>query len=119
MRRRVHGLAGLSPYAAQQRLWAHYCSLTSAGRAAFVKEVTGSPAVTIVEVESLPEIFGRHIPADRHMLPYTQTEEAAESVHAPALMVSGWYDWGLNDLFATWDLLSRSASEAVRSRAAC
>jgi predicted acyl esterase len=113
---RVPGLACLSPYAAQQRLWAHYCSLTSAGRAELIKQVTGSSAVTIVEIESLPEIFGRHIPADRHMLPYARTEEAAESVHAPALMVSGWYDWGLNDLFATWDLLNRAASEAVRSR---
>jgi uncharacterized protein len=116
VRRRVPELAGLPPYAGQQRLWAHYCSLTSAGRAELIKEVTGSPAVTIVEIESLPEIFGRHIPADRHMLPYARTEEAAESVHAPALMVSGWYDWGLNDLFATWDLLNRAASEAVRSR---
>ncbi|HUZ55144.1 MAG TPA: CocE/NonD family hydrolase [Streptosporangiaceae bacterium] len=113
---RLPELSGLSPYAAQQRLWAHYCSLTSAGRAAFIKEVTGSPAVTIVEVESLPEIFGRHLPADRHMLPFARMEEAAEALHAPALMVSGWYDWGLNDLFATWDLLNRAAPEAVRSR---
>jgi uncharacterized protein len=116
VRERVHGLSSLSPHAAQQRLWAHYCALAGAGRAELIREVTGSPTVTIVEVESLPEIFGRQIPADRLMLPYARTEEAAESLHAPALMVSGWYDWGLNDLFATWDLLNRAAPEPLRSR---
>ena len=113
---RLPELRDIAPFAAQQRLWAHYCSLTGAGRAEFIKEVTGAPAVTIVEVESLPEIFGPLIPADRHMLPYARTEEAAESLQAPALMVSGWYDWGLNDLFATWDLLNRAAPEPLRSR---
>ena len=113
---RLPELRDIAPYAAQQRLWAHYCSLTGADRADFIKDVTGAPAITIVEVESLPEILGRQIPADRLMLPYTRMEEAAGSLHAPALMVSGWYDWGLNDLFATWDLLNRAAPEAVRSR---
>jgi uncharacterized protein len=113
---RLPELRDIAAFAAQRRLWAHYCSLTGAGRAAFIREATGAPAVTIVEVESLPEIFGAAIPADRHMLPYARMEEAAESLHAPALMVSGWYDWGLNDLFATWDLLNRAAPEALRSR---
>jgi uncharacterized protein len=113
---RMPELRDLAPFTAQRRLWEHYCSLTSGGRAEFIKELTGAPAVTIVEVESLPEIFGPLIPADRHMLPYAEAEQAAQALHAPALMVSGWYDWGLNDLFATWDLLSRAAPEALRSR---
>jgi uncharacterized protein len=114
--KRVPELPELSPYAAQQRLWAYYCSLTCAGRAELIEEITGVRNVTIVEVESLSDIFGHAISHDRHTLPHTRMEEVAESLHAPALLVSGWYDWGLNDLFATWDLLDRAAPEAVRSR---
>src|SRR5262249_42503377 len=113
---RLPELSGLPPYEAQQRLWTHYCSLTCAGRAALVNEITGARNVTIVEVESLSGSFGHTISHDRHTLPHTRMEEAAGSLHAPALMVSGWYDWGLNDLFATWDLLNRAAPEPLRSR---
>ena len=46
-------------------------------------------------------------------------EELVRSLHAPALLVSGWYDWGLNDLFATWDLLNarRARSRCARATA--
>lgn len=114
--KRLPELADLSPYAGQQRLWAYYCSLTCADRAGLVEEITGARNVTIVEVESLSGIFGHTISHDRHTLPHTRMAEVAGSLHAPALMVSGWYDWGLNDLFATWDLLNRAAPEALRSR---
>ena len=114
--KRLPELAGLSPYAAQQRLWAYYCSLSDADRVELVKEITGAPHVTIVEVESLSQIFGPTISHDRHTLPHTDMEEVARSLHAPALLVSGWYDWGLNDLFATWDLLDRAAPEPLRSQ---
>jgi predicted acyl esterase len=113
---RVPELAQLSPYAAQQRLWAYYCSLADADRVELVKELTGAPQVTIVEVESLSQIFGPTISHDRHTLPHTDMAEVVRSVHAPALLVSGWYDWGLNDLLATWDLLDRAGTEPLRSR---
>lgn len=114
--KRVPELAGLSPYAARQRLWAYYCSLTNAGRAELVKDITGARNVTIVEVESLSGTFGTAISHDRHTLPHTRMDEIVQSLHAPALMVSGWYDWGLNDLFATWDLLNQAQPEPLRSR---
>src|SRR6185437_2208398 len=114
--KRLPELAGLSPYAAQQRLWAYYCSLPNADRVELVKEITGAPHVTIVEVESLSAIFGHTISHDRHTLPHTDMEEVARTLHAPALLVSGWYDWGLNDLFATWDLLDRAGTEPLRSQ---
>ncbi len=43
-------------------------------------------------------------------------DELVKSLSAPALLVTGWYDWGLNDAFATWDLLAREAVEPTRSR---
>ena len=114
--KRVPELPGLSPFAAQHRLWAYYCSLTNADRVELIKEMTGARNVTIVEVESLSDAFGHTISHDRHTLPHTEMDEIVRSLHAPALMVSGWYDWGLNDLFATWDLLNRAAPEPLRSR---
>ena len=66
--KRVPELAGLSPFAAQQRLWAYYCSLTNAGRVELIKEMTGARNVTIVEVESLSDAFGHTISHDRHTL---------------------------------------------------
>ncbi len=113
---RLPELAGLPPVEAQQRLWAHYCSLTCAGRTELVREITGARNVTIVEVESLSEHLGPTVSHDRHTLPHTQMAELAGALHAPALLVSGWYDWGLNDLFATWELLQRAAPASVRDR---
>jgi predicted acyl esterase len=114
--KRIPELADLSPYAARQRLWAYYCSLTCADRVELVKEITESRNVTMVEVESLSDVFGQTISHDRHTLPHVRMDEVAESLHAPALLVSGWYDWGLNDLFATWDLLNDAAPAPLRSR---
>ena len=35
--------------------------------------------------------------------------------HAPALIITGWYDWGLDDTLATWNLLTHAASDSVGS----
>jgi uncharacterized protein len=113
---RVPELTGLAPDKAQQRLWAYYCSLGCAGRAELIEEITGAAHVTIVEAESLSDYFGQTISHDRHTLPHTHMDEVVRSLHAPALLVSGWYDWGLNDLLATWDLLNRAAPDPLRSR---
>ena len=32
------------------------------------------------------------------------------------MLRTGWYDWGVNDALATWELLMRSAPEPMRSR---
>ena len=57
---------------------------------------------------------------DRHTLPHTEIDEIARSLHASALLVSGWStDSGLNDLFDAWVLLNRAAPEPLPSRTAC
>jgi putative CocE/NonD family hydrolase len=43
-------------------------------------------------------------------------DELVGSLHAPVLFTTGWYDWGVNDAFATWDLIQRAGSEAFRSK---
>src|SRR5262249_14611268 len=46
------------PSQAKRWLWEQYCAMSSAQRAAFIKEALGTPSVSIAEVEALPAIFG-------------------------------------------------------------
>jgi predicted acyl esterase len=105
------------PARAQRWLWEEYCRMPCAERAAFVKQVLGANCVSIAEVEALPAIFGHRISHDAHTLPQSEPAELARSLHAPPLMITGWYDWALNDALATWMLLRREGQPAMR--AAC
>ena len=109
-------LRTLPPSQAKRWLWQHYCALPCAQRAAFVKQALGTNSVGILEVESLPAIFGHQISHDAHTLPHADASELCRSFHAPPLMITGWYDWGLNDALATWELFRREAQDPVRSR---
>jgi predicted acyl esterase len=104
------------PAEARKEIWARYCALTCARRAEFVRRAFDAESVTIVEVEALPSIFGYDVPHDAHTLPHVDKTQLCSSVRAPALMVTGWYDWGLNDALATWDMLTRHAQAEVSSR---
>lgn len=105
------------PYADGKRwLWEHYCSLSCAQRAEFIRRALDVKYVTSLDIDSLSAIFGQEISHDRHTLPRTELEELCGSFHAPAMLCTGWYDWGLNDALATWQLLMRTGTERVRSR---
>ncbi len=109
-------LRNLSDTDAQEWLWEHYCSHTCAQRAELVREIMGTRTVSILEVEALSEVFGQRISHDAHTLPHPHPEELIRAMHAPVLMRTGWYDWGLNDALATWDLLMSAAPQPMRSR---
>lgn len=109
-------LRRLSSAEAQRWLWEHYCSLTCAGRAQLVKEMLGTDSVSILEVEALSSVFGQRISHDAHTLPNSRPTELIHTMHAPVLMRTGWYDWGLNDALATWDLLMHAAPQPMRSQ---
>jgi predicted acyl esterase len=112
----VPGVRSAAPARAQKLLWEYYCSLSCAERAEFIKTVMGTESVSIVEVESLTRFFGPGISHDRHTLPHPDPEQLCKLFQAPALLVTGWYDWGLNDALATWELLARAAEEPLTSR---
>lgn len=105
-----------SPSVAQRWLWEYYCSLTCTQRAEFVREAMGTKSVSILEIEQLPAIFGHRISHDAHTLPHSDPDELCRSFHAPVMLHTGWYDWGLNDALATWQLLQRATAEPMRSR---
>lgn len=108
---------GLSTVEAQAWLWSHYCSLTGPERAEFVRRVTGSPEVTILDCENLGPVFGQGISLDRHTLPTTDFARQCADLHAIPMLRTGWYDWGVNDALATWELLREHAPEPLRSQA--
>ena len=78
--------ATMSGSAAKQWLWAHYCSLTCAERAKFVKDALNINEVTTVDVESLPAIFGHAISHDRHTLPHPNPAKLCAKLHGSVLL---------------------------------
>lgn len=116
LRARHPSLENLPPAQARRWLWENYCRLTSPQRVDFVKEALSADQVTIVEVESLPRIFGQDISHDAHTIPHRIPAEACRDIYAPALLITGWYDWGLNDALDTWEALQREGKPAVRER---
>lgn len=109
-------LKTMAPREAQAWLWRHYCGLTSKGRAELLKAATGKSQIEIEDIEASERFFGPGVAHDRHHLPAVDMATVAASLHAPALLRTAWYDWFLNDAFATWDLLQRAATEPVRSQ---
>jgi predicted acyl esterase len=102
---------------AQRWLWEHYCALSGAGRADFVRHAMGVEHVGILEVEAMSELFGTRISHDAHTIPHASPAELCRMIQAPPLLVTGWYDWGLNDALATWGMLRREARKDVAGRA--
>jgi predicted acyl esterase len=105
------------PSEAKRWLWEHYCAMTCAQRAEFVKQALGVKNVTSVDVEALPALFGHRISHDAHTIPHASPPELCRLIQAPPLLRTGWYDWGLNDALATWTLFRREAQERVAARA--
>lgn len=101
---------------AKRWLWALYCAMSSSQRAQLIKQALSVSSISILEIESLPAIFGQRISHDAHTLPHVSPATLCHSIRAPALMITGWYDWALNDALATWELLVSEADEPTRSR---
>ncbi|WP_066965219.1 CocE/NonD family hydrolase [Rhizorhabdus dicambivorans] len=106
-------LAQFAPSAARIRLWQLYADMPSIDRARFIRELFDVEGVSIAEIEALPAIFGQSIAHDAHTIPYANRAAMARAIMAPALMVTGWYDWGLPDALATWALLRSEAQPEV------
>lgn len=101
---------------AKRWLWEHYCALPCARRAGLIKLALGVERISTTEIEALPAVFGHRIAHDAHTLPHAEPAQLCAMLQAPALMITGWYDWALNDTLATWDLLTRAGRNDVRSR---
>jgi predicted acyl esterase len=109
-------LATMPPSPAKGWLWEHYCSLSCAERAEFVRQAMGTNSVSASEVEALSGVFGHHVSHDALTLPCPKPSELCRTIRAPPLLITSWYDWGLNDALATWDCLRRDGRPEVAKR---
>jgi predicted acyl esterase len=96
-------------------LWKQYTTIAPADRAEMLISAVGERPITTLTIERLNEVFGQNIGHDAHIFAYPSTAQLCRSLHAPVLMITGWYDWGLNDALASWKLLMDEAPESVRS----
>lgn len=106
-------LRSLSPTERKRWLWEHYRTSAPAQRVELIKLATGESSITFgsaLGAAFSPEAGGLL------RFPSEGIVELARSLHAPALIITGWYDWGNGDTLATWELLTREAPEPARSR---
>jgi uncharacterized protein len=114
--RRYPQLAGMKTAKARRWLWERYCRSEAAERGAMIRLALGVETISICEVERLDTIFPPSVHWDAHLLPSVRGDELCQSVQAPAFMITGWYDWCLDDALRTWELLAAHAPEPVRAR---
>jgi hypothetical protein len=109
-------LRGLSPADAKERLWALYCASNGTQRAAMIRRALGVEHITLLTIDELQGVFGHAIGRghDAHIFPHERPEGLCKAIAAPALIITGWYDWSLDDPLATWVMLRKEARDAVR-----
>jgi predicted acyl esterase len=108
---------GSRPLSAAQRwLWQHYCASPPAERAEILRLSVGARQVTYEGLEAIPPIFGYRVHPDLHMNPFPTNRATYRAVRAPALIINGWYDWGLDLSLQTWEQMKRHGRKSVRDR---
>jgi predicted acyl esterase len=108
-------LVAMQVESAQRVLWERYCAMSGAERAELARLGLGTDAVSGADLYALSTIFGRRVHIDAHTIPCVDTSELCRKLQAPPLMITGWYDWCLNDALATWQALGREARGNVRA----
>ncbi len=97
-------------------LWENYSALSPQRRAEMVKLAFGSKNVSIVDVEAMSSVFGIKVAHDAHMFPSARESELLQRLHAPPLLITGWYDWGIDDTLATWKLITEEAPKSIAAK---
>lgn len=113
---RFPALKPLSPAARRQYLWAQFNALPPAERAELVKLAYSTRIVTFGDYESLDTIFGPRAPRGRPSLLDEHAPGLARALRAPALIITGWYDWGTQNTIDSWHLVTRHADPGIASR---
>jgi predicted acyl esterase len=108
-------LRKMSPPASWDWLWEKYCGSPPAERARMLKSIMGADEVNLWNLDMVTAFGPRHV--DEHITPYATVPELYRSLRSQPLLISGWYDWGLDATLRTWELISRYAPERVREGA--
>lgn len=112
---RYPDLSQLPAGAARRALWVRYCEAGSDERAGMIRLALGAADITIMDLERLDGVFPHAVHIDAHMLPAVSAAGLCADVQAPALMITGWYDWCLDDALRTWELLAEHGRDEVRA----
>jgi uncharacterized protein len=108
-------LAAMRPGDGRRWLWEQYGQAGSDERAAIIRLALGVRDITISDIERLDAVFPHAVHMDAHLLPATSAAELCAAVRAPAFMITGWYDWCLDDALRTWELLAAHGRDEVRA----
>ena len=101
---------------AKRWVWAHYCTLSDRSRVELIKQILGVTEFSYVDRWTLPAFFDCLITYAMYSSPAVDPADACQRYHAPALFISGWYDWNLNDVLPSWELFQRKGRPEVASR---
>jgi hypothetical protein len=108
-------LSARTPAAGRRWLWQRFAALPPAERAELIKLALEEEIVTFTSTTRLNAVFGAALDPDALMYPGASAAELCRSIHAPALVITGWYDWCLGDTLYSWEQLMRHGSERVRA----
>lgn len=106
-------LSALAHDARAARLRQIWTGLGAAERTDLIRFLIGASQVNYSNLSDVPA--GLSGPAFKYV--EASVEDVYRSIKAPPLMLNGWYDWGLDLGFETWDLLQRHAPAHVRDNA--
>jgi predicted acyl esterase len=109
-------LSTMPPAKARRWLWQTFAGLPPAERAGLIKLALNEDIVTFTSTTRLNAVFGHDIDPDALMYPSAGVPELCRTIHAPALVITGWYDWCLGDALYTWEQLTQHGNETVRAR---
>ncbi|WP_119271085.1 CocE/NonD family hydrolase [Taklimakanibacter deserti] len=104
----------LAPPERRDWLWKHYNGLDPAGRVDFLKSALGEETITFVTTTKLNPLFGADIDPDALMLPRASVPDLCGAIQAPALLVTGWYDWCLGDTLESFAQIIRQGGGRAR-----
>ncbi|MGH8319613.1 MAG: CocE/NonD family hydrolase [Steroidobacteraceae bacterium] len=113
---RYPDLRPLSAAAGRNWLWARYNEAPPAERAEMLKLALATNIITFSDNELLDTIFGRRAPRGLASSLDPRAPALARAVKAPALVITGWYDWMLDNTLETWSVVTRRARSDIAPR---
>jgi putative CocE/NonD family hydrolase len=111
---RYPALSSLPPAKARRWLWQTFSGLPPAERVKLLNLALNEEIVTFTSTTKLNGVFGPDIDPDALMYPSAGVPQLCQAVRAPALVITGWYDWCLGDALYSWEQLMRHGPEQVR-----
>jgi uncharacterized protein len=108
-------LASLPPAKARRWLWQTFAGLPPAERVKLLNLALNEEIVTFTSTTKLNGVFGPDIDPDALMYPSGSVPQLCQAIRAPALVITGWYDWCLGDALYSWEQLMRHGDEQLHA----